>query len=1125
MIPIFRSHHSILQSCLTVDEIPKPEDLKESAPLSIFAIAKNHNLKETYILDTSFSGFIEAYKTSKKHGLSLRYGIQFYCCADLKVKDEAATKTEHKIAIWGSTIEGINALKKIYSVAQTEGFYYHGRIDFEHIKKLWHPDLILTVPFYDSFLFQNLFYFDKNIVPNWGDIKPIFFVEDHNLPFDNLLKNAVIQYAQSKDFEVQSSHQVCYYKKEDFFNYMVLRCIGERTSLDKPEINFLCSDEFGFDSFIPDSNDSSFVTRFKEYEMPHLGYVRIPTFICPEPEISNAQFLRNLCFKGFEEKITKGKIPKEKAQEYTDRCKYELEVIEELGFVEYVLVIWDINEFAVKSDIPRGFGRGSVCGSLVFWLIGVTQIDPIPYGLYFQRFISKFRAKKKIVDGVTYLDGSLICDVDSDYCYYRKKEIFNYIKEKYQGRVAKSINLQTLKSKNLLKECAKVIERFEETDIKPISDLIPVEFGSPEPADKVYTDNPEFRAFCDKHPKIYNSVLKLSNLIKCKSKHASAVFISFDPIDEVTPLELGKKSEDDDSDDIDKEIVAGYDMYSCQELALKVDILGLKTTTVVFDACRQIGLDPFGLDLENLENFVPLQDLQHSFGIFQVESFAQGQCVKKLKCKNLWELSCALAVARPGASDYLDQLVEYFQDGTYHPIDPILDDVLKPTGGVCLFQEQVLKMLNNLGLDLEQCELVRRAIGKKDLDKIKECKEKIYKACEKSGHRKELADVCWKIVEDSAGYQFNLSHSVAYASLSSATLYLKFKHPKEFFLACLKMAKRETKYTDILGNIKKELAYFGVNLYPPHILKSEIDFTLENDGIRFGIGSIKGISEKNIKKLKNFRSPKSTKFDIFYAANECKIPLNVQASLILCGSMDDMITDTRSKIFLEACLWNLLSPKTEKPKILEIGKDYNYDLIKCIKALNSELKNDKGKPFIKDSRLETLRRDFKPYQELYLNNKKIEKFSQWYYEKKLLGFSYSYTLLDIFLPEAPDLISIHQAKTELDEAKVHIVGEVYDVRSWKSKQKKTPCFKMVLKDHTDEVDCLMFDTERHSNIELCKENNGRLPEEGDIVVCRGKKNKNAIFVNACGIQENKVFMKISELGKTSEKVEVSAEKL
>lgn len=248
IIPIFRSEHSLLKSVLTVEPA---EEIKELSPVSIFTIAKTHNLKDIYILDESYSGFISAYKAAEKGGFNLRYGIQFYCCSDINKKDEDSLSTEHKINIWASSTDALKALQKIYSKAHTDGFYYQGRIDLKTLKEFWREDLILTIPFYDSFLFNNLMYFNRNLTPDLADFNPIFFIETpKGLPFDSIIKNTVTNYTTKNSFEIQIVSTVYYYQEKDFYQYMVLRCISNRTTLSKPNFSFLSSNKFSFESYL-----------------------------------------------------------------------------------------------------------------------------------------------------------------------------------------------------------------------------------------------------------------------------------------------------------------------------------------------------------------------------------------------------------------------------------------------------------------------------------------------------------------------------------------------------------------------------------------------------------------------------------------------------------------------------------------------------------------------------------------------------------------------------------------------------------------------------------------------------------------------------------------------------------
>jgi DNA polymerase III alpha subunit len=421
-------------------------------------------------------------------------------------------------------------------------------------------------------------------------------------------------------------------------------------------------------------------------------------------------------------------------------------------------------------------------------------------------------------------------------------------------------------------------------------------------------------------------------------------------------------------------------------------------------------------------------------------------------------------------------------------------------------------MLNNLGMDIESCELLRRAIGKKKQDEIKKYKEKIYELCDKNKHPREVADLIWKIADESSGYQFALAHASAYATITCTTIWLKVKYPKEFFLGLLQMSNQESDKHEIISKIKKEMDFFGISLLPPHILRSDIDYKIEGNDIRIGLSAIKGISEKSIEKLNKFRTTGQTdKFSTFFASNEAKLPLNILSAIILTGALDDQLTQTRAKTFMEACLFSLLKPK-EKQWAKTLGPEYNYDLIAIVKALNEKLKDEKGKPIIKDSRRATIRKHFAPYHQIYEYNKKNEKLCAFICERFLLGFSYTTNLYEIFSPVVEDLYTVFTICGFPEGEQVRVVGEVVEAKLGKSKEKKTPYLKLDIKDHTGNLRVMAFNTEKSNVIEECKSSNGRLPKENDVVVVRGiKKDGNCIFARAIGIQETNIFLRVSEL--------------
>jgi DNA polymerase III alpha subunit len=337
-------------------------------------------------------------------------------------------------------------------------------------------------------------------------------------------------------------------------------------------------------------------------------------------------------------------------------------------------------------------------------------------------------------------------------------------------------------------------------------------------------------------------------------------------------------------------------------------------------------------------------------------------------------------------------------------------------------------------------------------------------------------------------------------------VYLKFKHSKEFFLALLEMTKHEPAPLEEISKIQKELRHFGIQLLGPHILKSETDFSIQGNNIRFGLSSIKGISEKTMDKLKLFKSEQSSKFEVFQAAKEVGLSIGVLSALIQAGALDGF-SSSRSRVVLEAQLWNVLTDK-EKVLAMEYGPQCENDLLKTVKKL-SETKNENGKLLIKETRLATIKKKYDPYLKIYQQNNKSESFANWFYENKLLGYSYDKSLNGIFSQKMPNLITTSQAMDCSDNQTIYVVGKVDDSSEWVSKnEKKTRTFKMIVSDEFGSIPILTF----NYNIEFNKSANGdKLPEKDDIVIVKGQKKKDCIFGDTIGIQTLKIYTKLSEL--------------
>ena len=855
------------------------------------------------------------------------------------------------------------------------------------------------------------------------------------------------------------------------------------------------------------SDIKDFSNQFESTELDIHG-VRLPEFeidlaskrhLGVSEDVSNYDFLRALSLNGFKT-LNINKADKD-YKKYVDRAKYELDTLKELGFIDYILLVWDVIHFCKTSDIPVGLGRGSAAGSLILYLVGVTRIDPVKYDLYFERFISKIRAKKQVVDGVTYLDGSLMCDVDLDICYYNRQKVLQYLENKFKGKTSKILTFNSLSGKLLIKECGKIIAEKPEQEMTMISSLIPKTYGQVKDISEAYQEVEQFKEWCDQNKEAYQVALKLRDLIKNKGVHPSGVLLSYYDLETICPTEFSS----------DKEIVSSFDMNWASVFNIKLDILGLRSVSVVDNVCKSINLKIEDIDLNHESIYRNLQDLKSPHGLFQIEAETNFRVCQKVKPKNLEELSGVLALARPGALQFVDKYAAHTNYQQSESIHPFFDEILKETGGVALYQEQLMKMANKIGFTLDEAEILRRIVGKKKTEEIKAWKQKIEQKCKENKIPKEVGEILWKILEDSANYSFNKSHSIAYAGLAAITTYLKFNYPQQFFLSLLKMSRNEPDPIGEISKIQKEMHNFGIKLLPPHIIKSEMDFSIEDKDIRFGLLSIKGISDKSIEKLNSFRNKYSNKFEIFEAAEEAGLNIGALSALIQAGALSGF-NQSRSKIVLEVQLWNMLTAK-EKKYAISFADKFDYDLIKIIKHLN-KFTDEKNKVVIKDNRLETIKEKYTPYLNIYEQNNKSESFANWYYEKKLLGYTYDKNLKDIFSEKRENLKYVSDILDEPVNSKVALVGQIEEVFSGISKNaKKTRYLRLRISDETNTISVLIF----NDNIETNKLLNDGSFEEGNIVIAKGSKKDDCIFGDLVAIQDHKIYMKLNDLKKTDKK--------
>jgi DNA polymerase-3 subunit alpha len=845
---------------------------------------------------------------------------------------------------------------------------------------------------------------------------------------------------------------------------------------------------------------------FTKYDMPTAAGVLLPNIIIEKkyydllniPDTtSNFDFLRNLAHKGVKDK---GIDKQPNKQLYYDRAKFELSILNDLGFIDYILLNWDILKYCHENDIPTGPGRGSAAGSLILFLIGVTKVDPIKYDLYFERFVSKSRARKIEHNGITYLDGSLLADVDNDIAYERRKEVIQFIEKKYVGKTCKILTMNTLSAKLCIKECGKIVEELDETTVNLISDIIPKKFGKVAPLSEAYQEVDKFREFADQYPEVYKIAKKLENLNKNTGVHPSGIAISHHEISDIMPVQ---KTGDGD-------LVSGYDMNNVAELTVKFDILGLRTLSVVYDVCKQTGLDISKVDLNSELIYQHLQSINTPQGLFQIEADTNFRVCQKVKPKNLEELSAVVAIARPGAIEFLDNYARYVETSDFQSVNPFFDDVLSYTGGIPLYQEQLMKMAVKVGFTLDEAEQLRRIVGKKKVDQIEAWKQKIEDKIKENKLEKEIGDILWKVAEDSANYSFNKSHSISYAILAAWTIYLKFNYPQQFFLSLLKSTEFEPDPHEVISNISKELPYFDIKLLQPDLSKSDIHFTIQSRDIRYGLNAIKGVSTKVLESLLEFRQGEFTnKYEIFMTAKESGLNIGVLSALIQAGTLDSFSTD-RCRLVLEAQTFNILTDR-EKIQFTNIGQTHNYDILNSIKDVikNSSIGDD-NKKIMSEKRFETFKKKYAPYKEIYEKNVDHQKFANWYFEKKLLGYSYSYNIRDIFKDNQDNrFTSTLEFNSSENNTNLRIVGWVSESEK-RTSRNNNKYIKVVLQDELGNLTAMLMDG-RDQKMTNYIENGGCIPKKDSIVVLTGRKANDTMFLDNIFILDEKIYMKLSEL--------------
>lgn len=760
MIALLKSHFSIGRSILQLSPLRSGEKNQPDQPDNIVDLIDEYSWKKIVVVEDSLGGFVPIYEAAKKKDCALIYGFRVSVVEDGLRKEKQPSS---KVVIFVRSEAGWKSLVKIATKAQVDYFHEEARTDWKTLQEYWTDELVLAIPHYDSFIHKNLCSKDQ-CIPDFGTIRPFVFVESNDMPFDGIISRKSKEYAKAFGLETVDVKS-CYYKnRQDLTFFMARKLMDRKTfgsggTIDEPNLDFFCSAEFCLESAMESTQESKGeIEFFKKFEKPlnlFMPGVRLPEFILDDEDrkiykipkkATNIEVLRILAREGYKRKLASGEIKKERAKEYGERFEYELKMLEDTSFDSYILLVWNTTEFARKNNLAHGFGRGSSAGSLINYLIGIVDVDPVEKGLYFERFISLSRAKTSVIDGVTYLTGSL-CDIDCDYGADARDKVIEYLGQKYKGKFAKLSTYNTQTTKALLKDAGKVIGGFSEEQMKVYSDEVPVKFGKVAKPEKAYEESEKIKAFADQNPLVFGCVKKLQNCIKNFGSHASAFIISFYPLDDFMPLQYGT----------DGEIVTSCDAEVSEKSVIKLDLLGLQSVTLIDNVCKATGVDPAKIDYDSWDDiYCHLQNLQTASNLFQISGDAAKRGLNKIKPKSMDDLSAVLAICRPGSFVFLDQYADYVNGNGEKPsLHPLFDDILEKTAGVMLYQESLMAMFVKIGFTLAEADDIRRIVGKKKVDEIAVWEQKIYEKCEQNGIDRKAGEALWSVALASADYSFN----------------------------------------------------------------------------------------------------------------------------------------------------------------------------------------------------------------------------------------------------------------------------------------------------------------------------------------------------------------------------------
>ncbi|MGH4050667.1 MAG: DNA polymerase III subunit alpha [Clostridium sp.] len=859
-------------------------------------------------------GCVEFYKQAKEQGIKPIIGCEIYVAAkSMNIKQaDRENKTHHLVLLVKNTL-GYDNLMQIVSAASIKGFYYKPRVDFEFLSK--HTEGIIASSAclggeIQSLLLRDNYEKAKEIALKYNDIfKDGFYLElqYHGMQEQFKVNELLVKLSKETGIPLICTNDTHYILQEDSKAHDVLLCIQTAKTVDDENRMRYPSDQFYLKSAAEMQKTFSYVPEalsntVKIAEMCNFDYEfhvsKLPRFPLPQ-EVDSYEFLRDLCYKGLAprykefsdatgdgfsiEYINEIASSNDKAKIYIDRLEFELNIIKQMGFVDYFLIVWDFIKFAVDSGIPTGPGRGSAAGSILAYTLDITKIDPIKYSLVFERFLNPERVSMP--------------DIDSDFCYEGRQAVIDYVVKKYgSDNVSQIITFGTMAPRACIRDVGRAMN-YSYAEVDRIAKMIPGVLNIT--IDKAIEMNAELRTLYEDDTRVealIDIAKALEGLPRHSSTHAAGVVIASKPLVSYVPLQKN-----------DEMIVTQFPMGTLEELGLlKMDFLGLRTLTVMRDCVdfvkqnRNVSIDIDDLDIEDHKVYKMIGEGK-TVGIFQLESAGMTSFMKELRPDNLEDIIAGISLYRPGPMAEIPRYIKNKNGVSKVEYEtPQLEEILGVTYGVMVYQEQVMDIVRKLaGYSMGRSDLVRRAMSKK---KHKVMEEERYnfihgivdsdgkievEGCLRNGITEKAANRIFDQMMDFASYAFNKSHAAAYAVVGYETAYLMCYYPTEFIAAMLNSVK---------GNSEKIAFYtryavqINIGVLPPNINESFAEFTVKGDTIRFGLSALKNVGVNVIESIVRNRREKgkfSSFMDFCNKIDTACVSKRSVESLIKAGAFDD----------------------------------------------------------------------------------------------------------------------------------------------------------------------------------------------------------------------------------------------